>query len=109
MSKIDDEIIVLSDNDDDQATQRKSSTTTNRQSPVLVLNEPKSLSYGIERGFKLKKIHGLKKDPTSNDLMYLIEYDQCVDYEFVPSNILRRFCDEKLLIEYLENLAHFDD
>jgi len=41
--------------------------------------------------------------------MYLVEYERCDDYEFVPSNILRRYCNENLLIEYLEKLAQFTD
>ncbi|CAF0912892.1 unnamed protein product [Rotaria sp. Silwood1] len=80
-----------------------------RHTPILVLTEPKSISYGIERGYKLKHIHGVKRLKTENELMYLVEYDLCDDYEFVPSNILRQYCNENILIEYLEKLTQFID
>ena len=75
--------------------------------PILILTEPKSISYGIERGYKLKHILGVKR--LKNELMYLVEYDSCEDYEFVPSNILRQYCNEDILIEYLERLTQFID
>lgn len=77
---------------------------------ILVLTEPKSISYGIERGYKLKQIHGVKRlKPDDNNLFYLVEYELCDDYEFVPSNILHRYCNENFLIEYLEKLTQFID
>lgn len=123
------DIIILSDEDDIQvesvvtgnrskissnlpASSRNRSSPTlmkRTRTPILVLTEPKSLSYGIERGYKLKRIHGVKRLTDEKELMYLIEYDSCDDYEFVPSNILRQYGEENLLIEYLEKLTQFVD
>ncbi|UJR30519.1 hypothetical protein I4U23_018048 [Adineta vaga] len=88
---------------------RLNSTSIRHRAPILVLTEPKSITYGIERGYKLKQIHGMKRLNSTDELLYLIEYDLCDDYEFVPSNILRQYCDENLLVEYLEKLTQFSD
>jgi hypothetical protein len=130
MTKSSDDIIILSDEEDDikiesvvtpkrtkppnnsrpiRATNTSSTSSLKSRTPILVLTEPKSLSYGIERGYKLKHIHGVKRLKTENELMYLVEYEYCDDYEFVPSNILRQYCNENLLIEYLEKLTQFID
>jgi hypothetical protein len=133
MNKSSDDIIILSDEEDDikiesvitpkrskslnnsrpiRANTNTSSTLSLKprtRTPILVLTEPKSLSYGIQRGYKLKHIHGIKRLKPENELMYLVEYEYCDDYEFVPSNILRQFCNENLLIEYLEKLTQFTD
>lgn len=130
MSKSSDDIIILSDEDDIQIESvvipKRSKTSNNpppascrtktspiltkrTRTPILVLTEPKSLTYGIERGYKLKCIHGVKRLTNEHELMYLIEYESCDDYEFVPSNILRQYGDENLLIEYLEKLTRFVD
>ena len=116
MTGTSDEIIILSDDDEDEIKIEPISSTSRpirpnpspkRRTPILILTEPKSLTYGIERGYKLKHIHGMKH--LKNELMYLIEYDACNDYEFVPAKILRQYCDENLLIEYLEKLTQFTD
>jgi len=127
MTESSNDIIVLSDEEDDikiesvitpkcSKSVNKSSpirpnatsaSSTKRRAPILVLTEPKSISYGIERGYKLKHIHGIKRLKTENELMYLVEYELCDDYEFIPSNILRQFCNENILIEYLEKLTQF--
>lgn len=116
MSKSSTEIIVLSDEDDEIQIEsvifpkqplKHSNQPNPCRTPVLVLTEPRSMSYGIERGYKLKSIHGVKRLSPLNTLMYLVEYDLCEDFEFVPADILRRFADEKLLIEYLEKLKQF--
>ena len=108
MGETSDEIIILSDDEDDvQIESIISSSKTRSHKPILILTEPKSLTYGLERGYKLKRIHGIKKCPTNNQLMYLIEYDRCDDYEFVPANILHKYCDKNLLIQFLENLTEF--
>ena len=129
MTKAFDEIIILSDEDDDikiesivvpeqsnrvhhshpVRTNSVPSSSSKHRAPVLVLTEPKSLSYGIERGYQLKHIHGLNRSNAKNDLMYLVEYERCDDYEFVPSTILHRYCDKDLLIQYLHQLARFID
>lgn len=130
MTESSDDIIILSDEEDDVQIEsvvatnppktssnlppasrtRTSPTLTKRtRTPILVLTEPKSLSYGIERGYKLKRIHGVKRLTDEKELMYLIEYESCEDYEFVPSNILRQYGEENLLIEYLEKLTEFVD
>jgi hypothetical protein len=127
MTKSSDDIIILSDEEDDIKIESviiperikpvnnppppppPPPSSTKRRAPILVLTEPKSISYGIERGYKLKYIHGLKRLPNNNELMYLVEYNLCDDYEFVPSNILRQFCNEDLLIEYLQKLSQFTD
>jgi hypothetical protein len=128
MTESSDDIIILSDEDDVKIESVSSAKRTkpinnprptrvnppstsciNRRSAILVLTEPKSLSYGIERGYKLKHIHGIKHLKNENQLMYLVEYECCDDYEFVPSNILRQYCNENLLIEYLEKLTQFTD
>lgn len=129
MTESSDDIIVLSDDDvqiesvikpkqtkpisDKTTSTRSTNSTTNttarRRTPILILTEPKSISYGIERGYKLKRIHGIKHLHVNNELMYLVEYDLCDDYEFVPSTILRQHCDENLLVEYLEKLTHFTE
>jgi hypothetical protein len=128
MTESSDDIIILSDEEDDikieSVTSSKrtkpinnprpiranssSTSTLKRRTAILVLTEPKSLSYGIERGYKVKHIHGVKRLKTENQLMYLVEYEHCDDYEFVPSNILRQYCNENL-IEYLEKLTQFTD
>ncbi|CAF0892963.1 unnamed protein product [Adineta ricciae] len=109
MTESSDDIIILSDDDvqieseikpkqtklisdktaPTRSTNSTTNTTTRRRTPILILTEPKSIRYGIERGYKLK------------------QYDLCDDYEFVPSTILRQYCDENLLVEYLEKLTHF--
>ncbi|CAF1119087.1 unnamed protein product [Adineta steineri] len=126
MTESSDDIIVLSDDDDVKIesvitpksqnnsyqvrTNRTTTTTLKHRAPILVLTEPKSLSYGIERGYKLKHIHGLKRvNIDENDLMYLVEYELCDDYEFVPSNVLRKYCNEDILINYLEKLTQLTD
>ena len=135
MSKSSDDIIILSDEEDEvqiesvvapkrsktsnhppalappppSRTKTSPTLTKRTRTPILVLTEPKSLSYGIERGYKLKCIHGVKRLTNEEELMYLIEYESCDDYEFVPSNILRRYGDENLLIEYLEKITRFID
>ena len=130
MTNASDEIIILSDEDDDikivlpeqfnrvntshpvrtnSVSSSSSSSSSKHRAPVLVLTEPKSLSYGIERGYQLKHIHGLNRSNAKNDLMYLVEYERCDDYEFVPSTILHRYCDKDFLIQYLHKLAHFID
>ncbi|CAF2474397.1 unnamed protein product [Rotaria sp. Silwood2] len=90
-------------------TNTSSKSPIKPHAPILVLTEPKSISYGIERGYKLKHIHGVKRLNTENELMYLVEYDLCDDYEFVPSNILRQYCNENILIGYFEKLTQFID
>ena len=116
MSKASAEIIVLSDEEDEVQIEsvitakqplKHSNQPSPSRTPILLLTEPRSISYGIERGYRLKSIHGLKRLPMSNMLMYLVEYVSCDDYEFVPADILRRYCDENLLIEYLEKLTTF--
>ena len=129
MTKSCDDVIILSDDEDDIKIESvvspkrpkpvnnsrpiRANTTSpassKRGAPILVLTEPKSLTYGIERGYKLKHIHGIKRLKTENELMYLVEYELCDDYEFVPSNILRQYCNETILIEYLEKLTQFTD
>ncbi len=132
MTESSDDIIILSDDEDDikiesvksvksvkrpkpihnpRPTRVNTSSTSSlkHRTAILVLTEPKSLSYGIERGYKLKRIHGVKRLKPENQLMYLVEYESCDDYEFVPSNILREYCNENLLIEYLEKLTEFTD
>jgi hypothetical protein len=129
MIKSSDDIIILSDDEDEIKIESvvspkrskplnnshpvrvntSSTTAIKRRAPILVLTEPKSLSYGIERGYKLKHIHGMKHLTPDNQLMYLVEYELCDDYEFVPSNILRLYCNETVLIEYLEKLTQFTD
>lgn len=127
-----DDIIILSDEDDDIKIESTisskrtkpipnrhpiganppsaPSSSPKRRAAILILTEPKSLTYGIERGYKLKQIHGVKRLKTENNsLFYLVEYESCDDYEFVPSNILRQYCNENLLIEYLEKLTQFTD
>jgi hypothetical protein len=129
MAESSDDIIILSDEEDDIKIESvvspkrpkplnnsrpirvntSSTSSLKRRTPILILTEPKSLSYGIERGYKLKHIHGIKRLKPENQLMYLVEYESCDDYEFVPSNILRQYCNESLLIEYLEKLTQFTD
>ena len=134
MSKTSEDIIILSDEEDEvqiesvivsktstnppppalslplpSRTKTSPTLTKRTRTPILVLTEPKSLSYGIERGYKLKRIHGVKRLTNDEELMYLIEYESCDDYEFVPSNILRQYGEENLLIEYLEKLTRFID
>ncbi|CAF1041606.1 unnamed protein product [Rotaria sordida] len=129
MSDTSNDIIVLSDEEEDIKIESvispkrsksidkprpvpintSSKSPIKRHAPILVLTEPKSISYGIQRGYKLKHIHGVKRLSTENELMYLVEYDLCDDYEFVPSNILRQYCNENILIEYLEKLTQFID
>jgi len=129
MTESSDDIIILSDEEDDikiesvksvklpkpirnprpNRVNSSSTTSLKNRTAILVLTEPKSLSYGIERGYKLKRIHGVKRLKTENQLMYLVEYELCDDYEFVPSNILCQYCNENLLIEYLEKLTQFTD
>lgn len=126
MTESSDDVIILSDEEDvkvESIVRPKQSKPINKSRPIqkttypklsskdraptLILTEPKSLSYGIERGYKLKHIHGVKR--LTNQLIYLVEYELCDDYEFVPSNILRQYCDENVLIKYLEKLAQFTD
>jgi hypothetical protein len=127
MNPSSEDIIVLSDDEDDgqaekdeirvepvtmpkRATLKCAKTTISEpRTPLLVLTEPKSISYGIERGYKLKDIHGLKRLPAGAELMYLVEYELCDDYEFVPATVLRQYCNETLLIEYLQKLTQFTD
>ena len=124
MNPSSEDIIVLSDDDEQEEDEirvesvitpkratLKCTKTTNSEprAPLLVLTEPKSISFGIERGYKLKDIHGLKRLPSSDDLMYLVEYELCEDYEFVPATVLRQYCNETLLIEYLQKLTQFTD
>lgn len=124
MNPSSEDIIVLSDDDDEvedeirvesvitpKRAALKCAKTTNSEprTPLLVLTEPRSISYGIERGYKLKDIHGLKRLPAGADLMYLVEYELCEDYEFVPATVLRQYCNETLLIEYLQKLTQFTD
>lgn len=129
MTESSDDIIVLSDEEEDIKiesiassrrakpidkprpirTNTSTKAPTKQRAPILILTEPKSISYGIERGYKLKCIHGVKHFKTENELMYLVEYELCDDYEFVPANIVRRYCDENILIKYLEKLTHFTD
>ncbi|CAF1689645.1 unnamed protein product, partial [Adineta ricciae] len=129
MTESSDDIIILSDDDvqiereikpkqtklisNKTAPAHSTNSTTNtaakRRAPILILTEPKSIRYGIERGYKLKRIHGIKRLHANNELIYLVEYDLCDDYEFVPSTILRQYCDENFLVEYLEKLTHFTE
>ncbi|CAF1084524.1 unnamed protein product [Rotaria magnacalcarata] len=131
MTESSDDIIVLSDEDEEIkiesivsakiskpinksracATRINTSlkSTIQNRAPTLILTEPKSISYGIERGYKLKRILGVKRLTTEKQLLYLVEYELCDDYEFVPSNILHQYCNEDILIEYLEKLTHFTD
>ena len=129
MTESSDDIIILSDEEDDikiesVITPKRSKPSNNSRpirantssnislkprTPILVLTEPKSLSYGIERGYKLKHIHGVKRVKPDNQLMYLVEYEYCDDYEFVPSTTLHKYCNENILIEYLEKLTQFTD
>ena len=125
MAKSSEDVIVLSDDDEvkiesvitpkrTRATNSSrpsatSTTSAKRRAPILVLTEPKSISYGIERGYKLKHIHGVKRLPANNELVYLIEYDRCDDYEFVPATVLCQYCNENVLVDYLERLTQFTD